>query len=756
MGQLLNASDLNLKDTQTALYTHDWAKAYFVLLDEDMDIKEDHAKKCEIGEEIENIFEHSHSYKLQAYSLLLLCKLYQKEAIRSLEYGEKGLKLCKDTGLDALEQYFKQAIEAANHEIRYKYENKFIFLSAAPLTMPEPLKQRKEDHYEFDEPAEHDFEEDDGSDAPPPMKLSKKRSMSMGSQALSPLISPIAHNDRLTSHLSTAPSRTIAIRKDLYLNHENTLIKSGKKLSVIYDCLTKDIFSSLYSKNEGCKLLVVDFEYTEEGSLIIDDGSLGGYRITKEMMQKYNSRPDKTLNADVMIIMNNNGSSIMKMFKESNIKLIIYFEFPGAESLDELDFITIYWLEELKKMFVNRFIEEFTTNRSATKAVEFAKKETIESINAEISKRTELYRGVFNSYVQESDLIIKKLSVSLSLDNIRVEEGKGASSIYCRLVSGELEDATSCNWKRYAAKEYTIRREREVKNIYEILKRDRQINVYGQGGVGKSEIVRNLAREVSIRKQYEDGIFYFELNSISSSESIRRVVTNEVGESVGTIDYFKKRNKMLMIFDNYELVLEKSINEPTFLLDDMRSAGIHIIFITTTKDSKPFSIDGVSDYKIEPLNMKQSLIFLLSLNAMNGKFFTFDQESFERLQKCDTLKECGGIPRELINRAKRFFKRELGAIYNYPDKSLLCKGQSLHSPSGDPRETSSRDFLSDDKSIDLPTLNNASSIQYQSKLTTNLSMNIMNPSKSHHHKDSKKDSKDSKLKRKNKNKKNMN
>ena len=135
--------------------------------------------------------------------------------------------------------------------------------------------------------------------------------------------------DPFTRQASRQPGY-IHLKKPLKQAVAECLASLQKQLVVKFETLDEENFKSIFSKSDGCKLLVIDFEQkSEDCGLLIEDRNLGEKIITKEEIEVLSSWQEQNKNIDILLIMNNQGKDYSRYFDRSNIKMIVYFDIPS-------------------------------------------------------------------------------------------------------------------------------------------------------------------------------------------------------------------------------------------------------------------------------------------------------------------------------------------------------------------------------------------------------------------------------------------
>ncbi|MFN8413250.1 MAG: NB-ARC domain-containing protein [Anaerolineales bacterium] len=106
-----------------------------------------------------------------------------------------------------------------------------------------------------------------------------------------------------------------------------------------------------------------------------------------------------------------------------------------------------------------------------------------------------------------------------------------------------------------------IGRENEIREVKEALSKHRLVNLTGPGGIGKTRMSLQVA--TSLRDEFPDGVWFFELELLSEPYLIQQMIKNALGlveqKDMTTLqmlqEHFKEK-KSLLILDNCEHLIE--------------------------------------------------------------------------------------------------------------------------------------------------------------------------------------------------------
>lgn len=563
-------------------------------------------------------------------------------------------------------------------------------------------------------------------------------------------------------------SGTPTLKQDLRSVVLPKLTNCMKDLKVEFANLTRTRFVDLHRKNNGCKVLVVNFYRSVEGVLYLENESYGHSLFT---LDDLNSIPDSLGEEfgsviDIVIILSNDAKPVTPFFSLLSVKHFVYFTSTGIdrviEDAEEVDLLLPFWLQELRNTFLGIFFEYFTSKvaNNTQSCLKLVQAECIDSVNHRI-KDCKYYKSQINHWKTDSLLVEKDLL--FTEDNIKIVTVEDSGKcVVPEFASGRLEEVSNRGWLRTEQPEMYLTRDQEVLDIYRLFSKsgNARINLWGEFGVGKTFVAKMLEYELSIRNVYPDGIYYFDLKQMDQVPSIRKQMSATIGFEflVDTADFFKRHNRCLVILDGYERILSGGLQEPVTLLSALSSNNIHTIFITEAEEgARMREVPDTMSYKVERLSDYQSLQFLLSLTAQKfNTYLTFSRDSIDKFAHSTMIRDCKGLPYVLSKNLKRIFILGLG-IKLESSKFSMSKSSSI----GSPRQLQQSPRYMDESSDFEDDLRSHPSLYTTDSISLGYSLKEMNkkaPSmaKTKSKQENKKDGKHAKNKTKKKQKKEMN
>lgn len=586
---------------------HDWAKVAITLLGHSTTWIQGDFTAFQVAEEAEKIFEVNSSLKLQLTALAHMCNLSEHEPLVCERLAQKGLALASQFGLDKKRHEFEGILKMTSHHIQHLYYNRFLFLKSNPL--------------------------------------------------------------KIRANNSSSPQLAGDFRSTVM----GLLEQMQKDICVQFGVLTKQAFVDLHRKNNGCKVLVVDFYRVNREFLYLEDEGFGLHLLRPEDLDSIRLLlgDDFGPKIDVVVIMSKDASLAVSYFKHFAVKHFVYFDFTDLEGFtdqidNEADFLVPFWIEELKTTFVCLFLEELTRNFTGElfSCLKHVQTECVDSVNHRL-KDCKYIQCQVNHWKTDSIAVEKDLQFGQHHIIITGEAANKPS--VSQFKEGTCKDISEPGWKQSEAPQMLLSRDQELLDIYSLLQssKSRWVNLWGEYGVGKTQIVRQLQHEVRIRNLFPDGVFYFDLRTMDHSRSIRKQMGTvfSIEFLIDTNEFFKGK-KMLIILDGYEKVLSGTLQTPVSLLTALAENSICTLFVTETDGPGPGKMREVPDaipYQVNRLSDFQSLQFLLCYIALHfGTFLTFWRDSLDKFTHSTKIRECKGLPHSLKKNATRILYKGLG------------------------------------------------------------------------------------------------
>lgn len=522
------------------------------------------------------IFESYNSPKLLSKSLYLLGLLHLNKAESCLKYCKTALEIAEIVGEEKLIKDLKFLINESNKRLRYRYQNKLMFLTSNPMNSV---------HYQ-------------------------------------------------TKHCGLNLSKNLRE----YLN--DTLINSGKNILVHFDVLTKNIMYELFTKNQGCKLLVIDNCYDNKKGIVAEGGDFKEEIFSFSTLDKM-SKDDAhvKINIDVLVLLSDNPIKLAKYSRSKGIPVVIYFKFKNDPS-SFTDILTTFLQKEIKYLFLKNFVSYCLRNFKIEDAFLNAKTDTVEELSDVLIRNYE-YLEVdmkkLNSLKNSSGRNFSEIPLP-NIENLIEEslfmEKDSKVKVKFELKDGKLEDTSAVVGARLSLFNFVepyMLRNKEIVDLYTKVKRFKWVNLYSEKGLGKTHFLKQFRNELLLRNCYPDGVFIFDMKEVknySPNRNIKDLIKVEFGQRFDqNMDEFFEKKKMLIILDDFGLVCHhKEIRYPTYFLRALEKHKITTLFITHKEMKETDIIQNLDHFKLSGFDWKQSLIMFLSLQRhLFIKFKNFDE-----------------------------------------------------------------------------------------------------------------------------------
>ena len=200
-----------------------------------------------------------------------------------------------------------------------------------------------------------------------------------------------------------------------------------------------------------------------------------------------------------------------------------------------------------------------------------------------------------------------------------------------------------------------VGREREIKEIRELIQAHRLLTLTGPGGVGKTRLALEVARSLWEEEGYSDGIFFIELAPVLQPERVETLIVESLQLSlipdevpVETLTRFLGDQEVLLLMDNFEHLLEAAP-----LIGDLLSAASGLQILCTSRES--LQLSGEQLYPVQPLAIHPSQqLFIQRACEVNPSFDPAEDELtlIDKIcaQPGSSAPSCGagGCPHELV------------------------------------------------------------------------------------------------------------
>jgi predicted ATPase/DNA-binding winged helix-turn-helix (wHTH) protein len=243
-----------------------------------------------------------------------------------------------------------------------------------------------------------------------------------------------------------------------------------------------------------------------------------------------------------------------------------------------------------------------------------------------VSKEELMARAWPQTFVEEANLKIQVSALRRALGDgqsgnryIATVVGRGynfVAPVRIDMPSGTLPSATvspaSVNNLPLAVTRM-IGREDTVQTLISRLLRERLVTIVGPGGIGKTTAALAVAERMTA--EYEQGVWLIDLASLGDARLVPSAVATVLGLQIHAEDPIHglvaavRDNRMLLLLDNCEHVIDEVASLATALLSGAKDVGI----LATSRE--PLGVTGENEYRLGPLRSPQASSRLTAAEA---------------------------------------------------------------------------------------------------------------------------------------------
>ncbi|MFV1962086.1 MAG: adenylate/guanylate cyclase domain-containing protein, partial [Acidimicrobiia bacterium] len=226
-----------------------------------------------------------------------------------------------------------------------------------------------------------------------------------------------------------------------------------------------------------------------------------------------------------------------------------------------------------------------------------------------------------------------------------------------------------------------IGREREVKEIIDLLDDRRLLTLTGPGGTGKTRLSLQVASKVS--PQFSDGAWFVPLDGIADPTLIPTTILSVLGlrtnsTELAPIDHlssFLATREVLLVLDNFEQLVDGSA-----VVSDLLAAGPDVKVVVTSR--VPLRISGEQEVPVPPLSTatsnggatsEGSHLFIERAKALKPDFEVSEESAAAIAELAERL---DGLPLAIELAASRVKVLSPAAILDRLDNQLLASPDS--------------------------------------------------------------------------------
>jgi hypothetical protein len=446
-----------------------------------------------------------------------------------------------------------------------------------------------------------------------------------------------------------------------------------KHILVHFDVLKPVILKELFTKNQGCKLLVIDFLFLEDNCIIIEETGFQARRMTLEEVEGYldQGNNERKINIDIMILLHDIGQNKNKQLliegfsKLTQIPVTIYFDFQKPE-LEKYDILSKTLKFEYTKLFLKNFIVELSKGHKINDCIENARIETYESIHHNLNKENELIEVTTEDGELKGFKVEKNVAWTTSFldeffkDAVKVFNPTKNTSIVANLSKGSLEETSPFSLREMLGSSARfVRRDNLIVDLFDRISSNTFVNVHGAKGSGKTIFLQHFYNEVLLRNKFSDGVFWLKFKDIKevckNSDNIKELLMNTFGDRIehNMNEYFQDSKKLIVIDDFHKILGQTRYRYPTFFMRALKTYRIATIISSEFPLERVEELDELTYVELPPLAKEAAVVYLLSLQK-NQSFRFAPQLNYSLLEDCRLLRKAGGHPATIKNNAAEF------------------------------------------------------------------------------------------------------
>lgn len=444
------------------------------------------------------------------------------------------------------------------------------------------------------------------------------------------------------------------------------------------EIFTEMAYRELHKITNGCKLLILDLAGEAEDALVTEDGEMNHRLLTRNQADLIKSLKEEGASVEIVFLMSPVGEKqarlVFDFLKDLHVKLMVYFKgldhTKARKHQDHLDISQHYFCEQLKKIFLEKFMKmsrkKFSATRDIRSLIHECTSLAIDQVNHMVKKKAQLY-----SYDEKHECFLSKNlpELKFTTESIGVIEPNDESGItglpltcYFGVDSkAGITDSSVKNWNSLGSEIIYANRHTEILDILDILRKPTTsfVQVCGLEGVGKSFLIKQFNYEIGRRKLFEQGVFYLDCANTVFNPQLRQLIKEAVGKEIVDLGmWFRQNNDCLVILDNFQQALNNpDVVVPSDLFEEMTAAGVKMVFVVDQMEETclEFAQTGFERYVVKPLSAADCLEIVVTFGACledeedKKMFFSLGEKGRERFTTLDSFQKVVGYPEQLID-----------------------------------------------------------------------------------------------------------
>jgi predicted ATPase/DNA-binding SARP family transcriptional activator len=140
----------------------------------------------------------------------------------------------------------------------------------------------------------------------------------------------------------------------------------------------------------------------------------------------------------------------------------------------------------------------------------------------------------------------------------------------------------------------------------------RLVTLTGAGGIGKTRLALRAGHELAA--DFADGVFFVDLSRLTDPDLVPDAIDSVLGTKRGELETFLQDRRLLLVFDNFEVV-----DEAAPLVSELLRAAPGLVVLATSR--APLRLSGEHQYRVEPLPLPDAVeLFAARARAVAPSF----------------------------------------------------------------------------------------------------------------------------------------
>jgi predicted ATPase/DNA-binding SARP family transcriptional activator len=174
-----------------------------------------------------------------------------------------------------------------------------------------------------------------------------------------------------------------------------------------------------------------------------------------------------------------------------------------------------------------------------------------------------------------------------------------------------------------------VGRERELREVLELLRANRLLTLTGSGGVGKTRLALRAAAE--LMEDFRDGVWFVSLAALRDPELVLPTVAQTLGvNEPQMLEQHLHERQLLLVLDNFEQLLD-SVPSLAELLREARNSKLLVTSRTSLR------LAGEQEYPVPPLTTEAAVELFIERGRAAQPSFTPDEHVAEICRRLDNL-----------------------------------------------------------------------------------------------------------------------